>query len=1406
MKKYSSLLLTIVLITLGGSVFSREYIGDVKKTKSTKAVNAAGCTAGAGYQFLDVNNVRARINTGGDMWWDLGGGVGAQYYIPANTTKTSLYAGALWIGGTDVNDQLKLAAHRYRQVGIDYWPGPLTTDQTASISPDVCNEYDKFFPISREEVDLFLAWFNSTDRTNEFPGYTVPKSIEEWPAHGDQTLKQSRFLAPFKDVDGDENYQPDNGDYPYYDIPNELCHTNTPTMESLNGYINGGLLADQVLKGDKTFWWVFNDKGNSHTETGGAAIGLEIRAQAFGFTTNDEINNMTFYSYEIINRSTFTLYQTYFSPWNDIDLGFADDDYIGCDVVRGMGYGYNGKSVDGTGQAWAYGAQPPATGIDFFQGPYMDPDGYDNPSFRGTGVSGPTFPNDQYPNECSIVNLSGTVTDMTFKTINGEDSTAQFLVRAEAINGVNFGNGIVDDERFGMARFDYHNNGGAPYWTDPDVAAKYYNLLRGIWNDNTLMLYGGNGHVSTGAVGPACYFMFPGDSDPCNWGTNGTPPNGGFNQGGLYWTEEQAGNQPGDRRIMQSAGPFTLSPGAVNYITFGVPWARAQSGGPWASVELLRVVDDKCQALFDNCFKVLDGPDAPEITIQELDKQLIIYLTNTKTSNNYKEKYAEMDPTIKVGDSLYRFEGYQIYQLKNAAVGVESLDDAALTRLVAQYDIVNGVSKIVNFNQDDAIGYSVPAVEVDGGDNGIDHSFIVSEDQFATGDRALINYKQYYFLVVAYAYNNYKTYDPNDPSALDGQKKPYLAGRRNISVYTGIPHRTLNGTVSNGNYGDRPQITRLQGQGNGGMNLEFTSQSVDNVLTKGPISGNIKLGDPEYPIVYNPTYEIGYGPLDIKVVDPLRVKKGNFTVQFFDCEETGNQITKAKWKLIDNTDGTTYYSDTTIQVGYEQLILDLGLSVKIFQVASAGTDNSYNNGFVEGNLVIGNLVDQWVTGIPDGTLPAGDDNWIRSGTYKGENALNNDWNMGAAVADPWDPSEFYEKILSGTWSPYGLTATNTEIPGIGPCFNKTISLIDYISLDRIGSVDLVLTADKAKWTRCPVIEMGNDIALSEGGASRFDLRKAPSIDKYGNRALATDTASDDPDAPNYISATGYGWFPGYAINIETGERLNLMFGEDSWLVGENGRDMLWNPSSTIFSSPNGAPVFGGKHYVYIMRHQDSIFKLNKTVYFPAYDGGKMLGQQLNANSGSGTIPRQVREIVYSSADWVWLPVAVAGKQWLGTDMRYRMRVGKPYQRHYSTAMANGSTDTINQNFPLYNFTTEGIETVDRDITKVQSDLDLINIVPNPYYAWNEYETNALTNLVKFTNLPRKCTVTIYAINGTLLKQFTKDSDVTYIEWNLTNFAGVPISGGMYLIHVKSDDGERILKWFGAMRPVDLNTF
>jgi hypothetical protein len=108
-----------------------------------------------------------------------------------------------------------------------------------------------------------------------------------------------------------------------------------------------------------------------------------------------------------------------------------------------------------------------------------------------------------------------------------------------------------------------------------------------------------------------------------------------------------------------------------------------------------------------------------------------------------------------------------------------------------------------------------------------------------------------------------------------------------------------------------------------------------------------------------------------------------------------------------------------------------------------------------------------------------------------------------------------------------------------------------------------------------------------------------------------------------------GWFPGYAIDVETGERLNIMFGEDSWLVGENGRDMLWNPTSNYYQDlyyatigAAGQPLFGGKHYIYIMGHNT-----NGSNYMPSYDNGECIYNQLKYGNSAD------KSYVYKNAMW-----------------------------------------------------------------------------------------------------------------------------------------------------------------------------
>jgi hypothetical protein len=160
----------------------------------------------------------------------------------------------------------------------------------------------------------------------------------------------------------------------------------------------------------------------------------------------------------------------------------------------------------------------------------------------------------------------------------------------------------------------------------------------------------------------------------------------------------------------------------------------------------------------------------------------------------------------------------------------------------------------------------------------------------------------------------------------------------------------------------------------------------------------------------------------------------------------------------------------------------------------------------------------------------------------------------------------------------------------------------------------------------------------------------------------------------------------------------------------------------------------------------------------------------------------------------------------------------------SGVVGSVTTSVPKNNFnPLYTFGTGDLANITNNSDVAQDALDLINVVPNPYYAFSSYETSQLDNRIKITNLPPKCTVSIFTVNGTLVRKFKRDvsSDnsagevfstattnaETSIDWDLKNHKNIPIASGMYLIHVEAPGlGERTLKWFGMIRPIDLDTF
>jgi flagellar hook assembly protein FlgD len=149
-------------------------------------------------------------------------------------------------------------------------------------------------------------------------------------------------------------------------------------------------------------------------------------------------------------------------------------------------------------------------------------------------------------------------------------------------------------------------------------------------------------------------------------------------------------------------------------------------------------------------------------------------------------------------------------------------------------------------------------------------------------------------------------------------------------------------------------------------------------------------------------------------------------------------------------------------------------------------------------------------------------------------------------------------------------------------------------------------------------------------------------------------------------------------------------------------------------------------------------------------------------------------------------------------VKIKLRVQKEYK--------NLAASNANFGKPMYSWNMNDIATRTNDSKKLTEVLDLINVVPNPYYAYSEYETGRLDTKVKITNLPEKCTVSIYTVNGKLVRQYKKDNTDTYQDWDLNNFKGIAVAGGVYLIHVEVPGaGERVIKFFGGMRQVDLQS-
>jgi len=203
---------------------------------------------------------------------------------------------------------------------------------------------------------------------------------------------------------------------------------------------------DPKLIGNCTAFSVWNDLAD-HTEYTTNKLGAEVRQTVFAFNRADALGDMIFIKWQIVNKSGAPWDSTYMGLWLDPDLGYAGDDYVGCDTTLGLGYCYNATNEDQN-----YGAAPPAMGMDFFQGPIIDSPG-------------------------DMVTLPD-------------------------------GTEVQDKKMLSMTAFVYYNNDDSNQG-NPDTGNDVWNYMIGRWRDGTYITNDGANGISQEY--PPTKFMFSGD-------------------------------------------------------------------------------------------------------------------------------------------------------------------------------------------------------------------------------------------------------------------------------------------------------------------------------------------------------------------------------------------------------------------------------------------------------------------------------------------------------------------------------------------------------------------------------------------------------------------------------------------------------------------------------------------------------------------------------------------------------------------------------------------------------------------------------------------------------------------------------------------------------------------------------
>jgi hypothetical protein len=118
---------------------------------------------------------------------------------------------------------------------------------------------------------------------------------------------------------------------------------------------------------------------------------------------------------------------------------------------------------------------------------------------------------------------------------------------------------------------------------------------------------------------------------------------------------------------------------------------------------------------------------------------------------------------------------------------------------------------------------------------------------------------------------------------------------------------------------------------------------------------------------------------------------------------------------------------------------------------------------------------------------------------------------------------------------------------------------------------------------------------------------------------------------------------------------------------------------------------------------------------------------------------------------------------------------------------------------VYEITTKSLT-----VKTTDSDLNKIKVVPNPYLVYNLAEqatdrADQFTHELRFTHLPKECTIKIYTLRGDLVRTLYHNSYTIGEErWDLLTEENMEVSYGVYIYTVETPDGSHHIGKFAIV--------